>query len=251
MRYTVSRICDLSAPAAQNPKQETASGKIALCVYISKPALEEVGFEPLLPLCCVSPSDLNAKAPGVEHSLFRSECHRHLHNAWGVGGFASLLQRLQSTRGNRRLSLTVHLRGILVNVAHVMIPQEYGEGGLFDPSLSCSYFHSYQWFKVLLQGFLLLLNALALVRHVHMWAVKPSRFMLMMHSGFSVPNTTEDFQRPPLDLGARYAAPSMNAKPSMLNCHVWKKPYVVQALPACLIQRLALRLGNAPLGTAD
>ncbi|KAK9816371.1 hypothetical protein WJX74_007167 [Apatococcus lobatus] len=42
-------------------------------------------------------------------------------------------------------------------------PKEFGDGGLLDPSLTCSDFHQYQWFKVLLQGFMLLLNTLALV----------------------------------------------------------------------------------------
>lgn len=42
-------------------------------------------------------------------------------------------------------------------------PRDFGDGGLLDPSLECTDFHQYQWFKVLLQGFMLLLNTLVLV----------------------------------------------------------------------------------------
>ena len=42
--------------------------------------------------------------------------------------------------------------------------QKFGDGGLLDPALDCSDFHQYQWFKVLWQGFLLLVNTVALVR---------------------------------------------------------------------------------------
>ncbi|KAK9866629.1 hypothetical protein WJX84_008005 [Apatococcus fuscideae] len=42
-------------------------------------------------------------------------------------------------------------------------PKMIGSGGTLDPDLSCSGFHEFQWFKVLWQGFILMLNTIALV----------------------------------------------------------------------------------------